>query len=401
MFEFEYNYFCILNAFHFLYKYNFKIIISLVFLLISYKFYYIKNNNIKISKSTFQLIKKINEFIIICRKGILINGIKKSSSNIKVTVVITLFNNAETIKTAIRSIQNQKMSDLEIITVEDCSTDNSLQTLEELKNEDERIKIIKNKLNKGALYSKSIGALNANGKYIVALDSDDLFINEDLFNICYLHAQENIDIIEFSGFFSDTILLEKNKFPLIPYYLIFKKNNEIIRQPELSTYIYQKENNTIVRLIDGFICAKFIKSNIYKKSIQYLRDLIFTEKINYGEDRIVNFVLFKIANSFKFIEEYGFIYYNNPSSITNSLNNISKCHDELINIMNIFNITQNSFESQIVIYELNYRWNFTILPGLNEENKKYARNMMIQILNNKYITEADKKKINLLLIDTI
>ena len=372
-----------------------------MFLFISYKFYYIKNDNIKISKSTFQLIKKINEFIIICRKGILINGIKKSSSNIKVTVVITLFNNAESIKTAIRSIQNQKMSDLEIITVEDCSTDNSLQILGKLKNEDERIKIIKNKKNKGALYSKSIGALKAKGRYIVALDSDDLFINEDLFNICYMHAQENIDIIEFSGFFSDSIFLKKNKFPLIPYYLNFKKNNELIRQPELSTYIYQKENNTIVRLIDGFICAKFIKSNIYKKSIQCLGDLIFTEKINYGEDRIVNFVLFKIANSFKFIEEYGFIYYNNPSSITNSLDNIAKCHDDLINIMSIFNITKSSNESQIVIYELNYRWNFTILPGLNEENKNYARNMIIQILNSKYITEIDKKKIILLLVDTI
>ena len=57
-----------------------------------------------------------------------------------------------------------------------------------------------------------------------------------------MHAQENIDIIEFSGFFSDSILLKKYKFPLIPYYLIYKKNNELIRQPELSTYIYQKEN---------------------------------------------------------------------------------------------------------------------------------------------------------------
>ena len=397
----ENNNFFILNTFQFIYKYNFKLIISLIFLFISYKFFYIKNNNIKISKSTFQLIKKINEFITICRKGILINGIRKSSLNIKVTVVITLFNNDRTIKTAIRSVRNQKMSDLEILTVEDCSTDNSLQKIEELKNEDKRIKIIKNKKNKGALYSKSIGALNAKGKYIVALDSDDLFINEDLFNICYQHAEENIDIVEFSGFSSDDILLKKNKFPSIPYYLIFKKNNEIIRQPELSTFIYQKENNTIVRLIDGFICAKFIKSNIYKKSLQYLGDLIFTEKINYGEDRIVNFVLFRIANSFKYIEEYGFIYYNNPSSITNSLNNITKCHDELINIMSIFNITKNSYESQIVVYELNYRWNFIILPGLNEENKNYVRNMMIQILNSKYITETDKKTINLLLIDTI
>ncbi len=139
------------------------------------------------------------------------------------------------------------MSDLEIITVEDCSTDNSLQKIEELKNEDERIKIIKNHKNKGALYSKSIGALNAKGKYIVALDSDDLFINEDLFNICYNHTLENIDIIEFSGFFSDSILLKKNKFPIIPYYLIFKEINQLITQPELSTYIYQKENNTIIR----------------------------------------------------------------------------------------------------------------------------------------------------------
>ena len=219
-----------------------------MFLLISYKFYYIKNNNEKISKSTFQLIKKINEFIIICRKGILINRIKKPSINIKVTVVITLFNNAKTIKTAIRSVQNQNMSDLEIIIVEDCSTDNSFKTIVELKNEDERIKIIKNKKNKGALYSKSIGALNAKGKYIVALDSDDLFIKKDLFNICYLNTQENIDIVEFTGFFSDSILLKKNKFPIIPYYLIFKKNNEIIRQPELSTYIYQKEN--IIQLLD-------------------------------------------------------------------------------------------------------------------------------------------------------
>ena len=43
--------------------------------------------------------------------------------------------------------------------------------------------IIKNQKNKGALYSKSIGALNAKGKYIVALDSDDLFINERLYQL--------------------------------------------------------------------------------------------------------------------------------------------------------------------------------------------------------------------------
>ena len=57
---------------------------------------------------------------------------------------------------------------------------------------------------------------------------------------------------------------------------------------------------------------------------------IYDKKVNYSDDRIVNFALFKIANSFKFILEYGIIYYYKiPSSLTNKLNYIEKCHDEL------------------------------------------------------------------------
>ena len=68
------------------------------------------------------------------------------------------------------------MSEVEIILVDDFSTDNTLEIIEELRKEDSRIKIIKNAENKGALFSKSIGALNAKGKYLFFLDSDDLFI---------------------------------------------------------------------------------------------------------------------------------------------------------------------------------------------------------------------------------
>ena len=111
-------------------------------------------------------------------------------------------------------------------------------------------------------------------------------------------------------------------------------------------------------------------------------DWIYKEKVNYGDDRIINFVLFKIAYSFKFIEEFGLIYYeNNAFSISNSLTNISRCHDELINIMSIFNITKNTNDISIVIYELNFRWDWIIIPGLNKKNKEYAKNLLIQIIN--------------------
>ena len=69
------------------------------------------------------------------------------------------------------------MGDIEILLIDDFSSDNSLIKIEQLQKEDNRIKIIKNNKNKGALFSRSLGVLKAKGLYIMALDSDDLFIN--------------------------------------------------------------------------------------------------------------------------------------------------------------------------------------------------------------------------------
>ena len=67
------------------------------------------------------------------------------------------------------------MLDIEIILVNDVSTDNTLKITEELQKEDPRIEIINNDKNMGIIYSKCIGVLHAKGKYIVPLDHDDFF----------------------------------------------------------------------------------------------------------------------------------------------------------------------------------------------------------------------------------
>ena len=272
----------------YLHKIIIKSVIFIVFIFIIYANSF-KEKKIKITKQTYNLIKKINEYIIICKRGILLEGIKKSSNNVIATIVIPSYNTEKTIKRAIRSIQNQKISDIEIIVVEDCSFDKSLELLKQLQKEDPRIKILANKTNKGALYTKSIGILNSSGKYLLLLDSDDLFINENIINICHKQAEKGIDIIEFSGFQCNQETLEKNKNPIVPYYLRFKNNNEIIIQPKLSNFIYEQKNNTIIRLIDGFLCAKFIKNEIFQKTLKFLGDWIYLEKVNYGDDRIIIF----------------------------------------------------------------------------------------------------------------
>ena len=86
------------------------------------------------------------------------------------------------------------MNEIEIILVDDYSSDNSISVINELMIEDKRIKLIKNKKNHGTLYSRSIGAMSAKGKYIMALDNDDLFLY-GIFEKCYREAKKNnIDI---------------------------------------------------------------------------------------------------------------------------------------------------------------------------------------------------------------
>ena len=231
-----------------------KIYIIIFIIIIIYENFTDKQNQL------INVIKKVNEYISICNQWKLIKGIQKSKSKRpKITALIPCFNCSKTIKSAIRSIQNQKMSDIEILIVDDYSKDNSLEILKDIEKEDKRVKIIKNKKNMGTLFSRSIGALNSKSKYIMSLDNDDLFIDKNIFNICYKECENNnIDIVEFIAIKSINQTLKSNPFPKICEYSKFKKTNKIIKSPMLSSFIYLKKNNEIIRLIDATIWGKCI-----------------------------------------------------------------------------------------------------------------------------------------------
>ena len=378
----------------------YTILLKIILILISFSFLLMNNKLIMKRKNTNnKLIKYIN----LCEKGILINKVKTIFHNFKITSIIPIYNSEKTIKTAIRSIQNQKMKEIEIILIDDYSTDNSLKVIEELQRKDKRIKIFKNKKNRGALYSKSVGALNSKGEYIMLLDSDDLFAHIDLFNICFNEVKlNNIDILEFSGFISYNRDKKSQQLTKIPIYFRFKKNNKLIKQPYLSKFIYKKKNNKIIRLVDGYLCGKCIKSVIYKKSLKIIGVNVYSKNVNYGDDRIVNYILFKIALRFKFIDVKGYIYnVYNKLSITHKKNYIKNCHDELINLMNLYKFTKNTSEIEIVVYEIKFRWKRIIYPGLNKENKNNLDNLLKNLIKSKYVYNYNKIILNSFLNSTI
>ena len=369
-------------------KNTIKLYFFLFIIIIIYENYFKEKNQLK------DIIKKANEYISICNQWKLINGIQKSKSKIpKITALIPCFNCSNTIKSAIRSIQNQKMSDIEILIVDDYSKDNSLEILRDIEKEDKRIQIIENKKNMGTLYSRSIGALNSKGKFIMSLDNDDLFIDKDIFNICHKECENNnIDIVEFIGIKSKNQTLKSNPFPEIDEYIKFKKRNKIIKSPILSSFIYVKKNNEIIILIDETIWGKCIKTEIYKKALNNIGEKVYSQYIITNEDRIVNFVLFRVANSFKFIKKFGILHYIDTSIVKNLwINNTS--FNELFNIEHIYNFTKNTFEVNICVFEL-FKYESNIKLRKNDIKIKQLFNRIINnLLKDKHLTKKNKKKL--------
>ena len=98
--------------------------------------------------------------------------------NNKISVIIPTFNREKTIVDSIKSVLNQSYRNIELIVVDDGSTDNTESLVKSIK--DRRLKYIKLEHNNGACYARNIGIERARGKYIAFQDSDDVFHQDKL-----------------------------------------------------------------------------------------------------------------------------------------------------------------------------------------------------------------------------
>ena len=92
----------------------------------------------------------------------------------KVSIVVPFYNVEKYIGECMESLVNQTLKDIEIICVDDCGSDNSRQIVENFAKKDTRIKIIKNRKNRGLSYSRNVGIKKATAPYIMFCDSDDM-----------------------------------------------------------------------------------------------------------------------------------------------------------------------------------------------------------------------------------
>lgn len=107
----------------------------------------------------------------------------------KLSIVIPVYNTALYLKECLESIINQTYSNIEIICVDDCSSDNSADIIKEYAAKDKRVKYIKHTENKFQGGARNTGIQVAEGKYLAFVDSDDYLLDMD----CYKNAVSNLE----------------------------------------------------------------------------------------------------------------------------------------------------------------------------------------------------------------
>lgn len=118
---------------------------------------------------------------------------------IKVSIILPIFNVAPYLEEAFQSIICQTLKEIEIIAVNDGSTDNSEEIINKFKEKDSRI-ISFYQYNQGQSVARNLALKYARGKYIYMMDSDDVLSNPKALQICYEYAEKHqADFIFFDG----------------------------------------------------------------------------------------------------------------------------------------------------------------------------------------------------------
>lgn len=99
-----------------------------------------------------------------------------------VSIITPTYNSEKYIRETIQSVQNQTYPSWEMIIVDDCSTDNTIQIIEEIQKTDARIRLVKSEKNAGPAISRNKGIERATGKYMTFLDADDIWFEDFIQN---------------------------------------------------------------------------------------------------------------------------------------------------------------------------------------------------------------------------
>lgn len=225
----------------------------------------------------------------------------KNLNKIKVSLIIPVYNVESYLCKCLKSAITQTLKDIEIIVVNDGSTDSSGTIIKSFLDIDKRIVLI-DKENGGLSSARNMGIKVAHGEFIAFLDSDDS-IEPTFLEKMYCYAKEtNSDIVMCNY----SKVIEKNGHIISGYRNI--KNNTVFSSEE-----------AVHKIILDLSIQNYAWDKIYKRNL-FIEHNIFYPVGMYYEDMPTTFRLFFYANQVAYLNEYLYNYLQRENSITKSFN---------------------------------------------------------------------------------
>lgn len=307
----------------------------------------------------------------------------------KISFIATNFNKQKYLNRFIASVQNQILKEFELIIIDDFSSDQSLKIIKSFQDKDNRIKLMKNKKNKGTFFSRINGALHSKGEYIVFVDPDDIILKNGLLNSYNYIKKYNFSIIQFNA------IIQTNETIKVKYKRHVYSN--VIKQPFLSYIFYYNENTKKGDAFNTALWDKLIKREVAIKAIDFIGKNYLNEIIIIENDVIFLFSLFQVADSYRHINEEGYYYIrNNKDSIWNSWISPNICesiiHGIFINIKFLYEKSGktrlNKLYSVFRLKQSLQRYHICI-PNAKKQYS-FIKNILELFLKSSYISANDK-----------
>jgi glycosyltransferase involved in cell wall biosynthesis len=245
-------------------------------------------------------------------------------NNIKTSIIIPVYNASRFIIDCLKSVDNQTIRNFEVIIINDGSTDNSLDLIENYKNTRSSVIPIKviSTSNKGVSAARNIGLANSNGEFISFVDADDILADNYLELLTYNLISNNASLV-----FCKEVNFKYNE----------QINNINSHKLKKETFIY-KNTLTWLKL---FLFRKIkpgIWSFIIDKKILTSNNLTFREGLHYSED--IQFIYYLLHYSPKTLLINHYLYYyrvHNHSAM-------SKFNNKRFSIIDTYNELDNFFK---------------------------------------------------------
>lgn len=214
-----------------------------------------------------------------------------------ISIIIPVYNAERYIEKTINSILNQSFKDIEIVIVNDGSTDNSHNICADYAVKDSRIKYFKRE-NKGVSAARNYGIDAAKGDWIAFVDADDYIDKDTLKRVYDVIKEDNADVVIF-GYVKEKINAKLTSD--------FKFTDNVMDYSERNFYCELLFNNKV----KGFSWNK-----VYKKEILDSKNIRFDKDVYINEDLLFNVQYFQYVEKIRYIDSGVYHYVTTPEAAT-------------------------------------------------------------------------------------